>query len=124
MAKKSTSKKIAKLVKPQLQYFKPSYNFNDCTKYIEQKYGYQTRGYISIEEKGLDDSVEIGYRDFWHWILDRHEIHNGCYIEFSKYDLDMYKEYGDINDWEAKIYQDYLNEFADENGEINFYVWW
>lgn len=129
MAKKSTKNKKTELVKPKARSRKPELDFNECTDYIEKKYGYSTRGFAFDEEKLLGPTTELEYRDFWHWVVDHYTIHNGCHIEFSQETLDEYKElepndpYG-MKDWQIKIYQDYLNEFADENGEINFYVWW
>lgn len=128
-----TKKKTPTKPKPKSRL--PEFDFNDCTNYIEQKYGYSTRDYagqfrISKTGKILSCNEGVPYQDFWHWVTEVYDIHNGCNITFSQETLDSYKPVegeptdGCMEDWQIKIYQDYLNEFADENGEINFYVWW
>lgn len=59
------------------------------------------------------------YLDFWHWVVDNYEIHNGCYITFSRETYDAIKE-----DWVKTIYGYYLTEFENKNGEIDFRVEW
>lgn len=29
-----------------------------------------------------------------------------------------------MKDWQREIYKRYLDEFADENGELTLYCWW
>jgi hypothetical protein len=106
-----------KLTKPQLQT-KTFYNYNDCRNYLEKKYGYDERDYAKkFQGKKVHDDKP--YLDFWHWVIDHNEVHNGCFISFERGTLEYITE-----EWVKEIYTHYLDEFADEKGEIVFYVWW
>lgn len=97
---------------------KTAYDYNQCRDYLEAKYGYEERDYVGMfKEKKVNEEVE--YLDFWHWVLDRHTIHNGCYVTFSKEELDEIDK-----EWVREIYSHYIEEFADDNGELELYVWW
>jgi hypothetical protein len=60
------------------------------------------------------------YQDFWHFLLDHHEIYNGGFFTMNK---DILMEEAD--DWQKEILQHYFGEFDPSNkGEIEFYVSW
>lgn len=66
------------------------------------------------------ENPEPEYQNFWHWIIDRYEIHNGCEITF-------YESEPPAKDWQKEIYMRYIEEFGEGeigNREINFYVSW
>ncbi len=65
--------------------------------------------------------MEPEYLDFWHWVVDHHEIHNPCYITFSK---EQFNEMTKEPEWIQKIYGYYLKEFANKNGEVEMEVSW
>lgn len=115
-------KKIDKPVKQTKTY----YDYNECRNYLENKYGYDERDYSKRFKRkdgkltGINNDVE--YRDFWHWVLDHNQISNGCFITFYKEDLEDPEM--DFEDWQKEIYKRYIDEFADENGELEMYVWW
>jgi len=112
MAKK---KKVPE--KPQKQV-REYYDYNKCRDYLEAKYGYSERDYAGMS-KGKGVNVSVPYLDFWHWVLENQEVHNGCFISFSRGVLEEIEE-----DWVKEIYTRYLDEFADEKGELEMYVWW
>lgn len=107
----------AQLIKPQKRV-RSCYDYRECRDYLQQKYGYDERDYAGkYRGNGVRDDVE--YLDFWHWVVENHEIHNGCYVVFGRN-----RELQNDPAWVKKIYSRYLDEFADENGELEMYVWW
>lgn len=68
------------MIKPKKRSRKSHYDYNEISDYIEKKYNIELRGY-----KKKKDGI---YRDFWHWLLQRNEIHNGCYIYLIPEDID------------------------------------
>lgn len=107
--------------KPQ-KYTKVYYDYNECREYLEKKYGYDERDYLGKYPKNIKQKIrDVKYLDFWHWVIDHHDINNECFITFSQETLD--EEY-DMEDWQKEIYKRYLDEFADKNGELEMYVWW
>lgn len=100
---------------------KEYYDYNECRDYLQEKYGYDERDYLGMfTGKTVNDNVE--YQDFWHWVCDNYEIHNGCCITF---DMELLKEKDIyIKPWQKEILKHYLEEFADENGKVELYVWW
>lgn len=116
--------------KPTLES-KQYYDYHKCKAFIREKYGYDERDYLGKYKRkngkvlSVNDSVE--YLDFWHWVVDNYEIHNGCFIEFSNEDYDQIEK-----DWVKEIYSHYMDEFCpDKNWKTNecrvgveFYVSW
>lgn len=81
----------------------------------------------------LHREQEPPYLDYWHWITDCFEIHNGCDIEFSNETMDMAvhadakcaDKYPEFKGWLIKITEYLLAEFGEGvNREIKFHVWW
>lgn len=94
------------------------FDYNKCRDYLQAKYGYDERDYAGkFVGKGVRENVP--YLDFWHWVLNHHQIQNGCFVVFTRW------EYEDIEEeWVKVIYGHYLDEFADKEGNLDLYVWW
>jgi len=105
---------------------KEYYDYHDCRDYLQKKYGYDERDYAGEFTKPAKNSKavkalnkeETSYWDFWHHVIRYTEIHNGCFFWMEKEWLE------DATEWQKEIIQHYLDEFADEKGVINFYVYW
>lgn len=102
------------------------YDFNECVRYINNKYNINIRDYANKFKDGdYDDNTP--YLDFWHWMLKYYDISNGCHINFVV-DLsdDSLEEFGlEKDDWQVEIIKLFKSEFCEEGeDEINFYVWW
>lgn len=99
---------------------KTYYDWLECEDYIQKQHKCNIRDFKNKFKKikgklTVDDKKE--YMDFWHWVLNNYEVHNGCFITFTK------EIYESINEeWIKTIYGWFL-EFADE-GEVEFYVTW
>lgn len=93
------------------------YDYIQCRDYLQAKYNYLERDYAGKFANGKLNGKP--YLDFWHWVLDNHEVHNGCEILFSKEELETIEK-----PWVKEIYQRYIDEFADKKGELTLYVWW
>jgi hypothetical protein len=104
--------------KPVAYQASPRYDFHECRDHL----------------------ISLGYsattmRNFWHWMCDALEMHNGSEITFSRETLQYYKDFDSkmpyYKDFDSKmseidreIYQKFLDEFADDDGEVLFWVEW
>ena len=106
-------------------------------KYIEEKYKELDRVYgkgwrdmpmnqlhqlnpnIEADLQKIDEA-EPPYLDFWHWVVDRCNVSNGGIIYFSRTD----SEWPEDEKWIETIYNHFLDEFADENGELAMRTEW
>lgn len=110
-------------MKPKKQT-KGYYDYNQCRNYLQDKYNYDERDYAKKYYRNKKNKItkvnnDKPYLDFWCWVLDNYTINNGCFITFYKNDIKQIKE-----DWIKEIYSHYIDEFADENGELEMYIWW
>ncbi len=62
------------------------------------------------------------YLDFWHWVIENYNPHNGCFMTFSYAALSY--DYAEHPEWVRTIYRNYLDEFANEPGELKMFVQW
>ena len=125
------------LKKPEIKQGEPYWDYHEVIHYIEGKYKIKTRGYtpkvvLPSYKKDLD---------FWLWIIDHNQIHNGSYFYMNMlgdidHDEDEWKE-GDAEDdghwdldsfyrprWVREIQKLIYDEFKPENGEMKFFVCW
>lgn len=95
---------MSNLTKPQPKQHRPAYDYGEIADFIEKKYAIKLRGYKN-EEDGE-------YRDFWHFLVDRCQIHRGCYITVSE-------ETGDgAEEWQKELLSLFLTEFGS-----SIYIW-
>ncbi len=97
----------------------PVYHYNEVMAYIREKYGKDTRNWRGTKFTGKKDDAP--YCDFWHWILDRNEISNGCfftlYIDEEEYFKDDFEK-----EWVTEIFDILKKEFNET--EFEFWVEW
>lgn len=103
---------------------------NACKKETDEKFGEngwwteKPEKYTKEQKKALNYyeklmKKEPPYLDFWHFILDHHDIHNGSYFTMDKELME------DAEDWQKEILQHYFDEFdPKDTGEIEFWVAW
>lgn len=104
--------------KPKLKN-KSSYDWNKAVEYIEKKYNIDIRDYAGKFKNGKMRDVK--YLDFWHFMIDMFDIHNGCFITLSDdYIIDNEK----IEPWQKEINDIFLDEFGGKNREATFWVSW
>ena len=129
------------------EYLEKKYGYNerDCANQsgyhkkivdeITKKYGgdgFYTKVLADMDElekKAHEEFVKLDdkeqpYQDFWHWVLEYHDVHNGGHITFSADMLDGNYYFQGKWEFARKIFQYYIDEFADEEGEIDFLVEW
>lgn len=108
--KKPTAKKIERL------------DYPECADYIEKKLGYNLRdtlGKFSTENTKSGAYEKIEYRDFWHFIVDVCNVHNGC--EFYMPDpKDEWYFKDNKREWIKPI----LEAFWEEFGAGPYWVEW
>jgi hypothetical protein len=124
---KAVEEKAEKKPEPKMKKPKPtrreSLDFNESTQYLEEAHNIKTRDFAGKFAGDKENYQDIPYLDFWHWLLKRHDVHNGCYMTLSQEEFDEI-EPGENNDWVRTIYGLYLEEFADDTGEAEFWVSW
>ena len=97
---------------------KTSYNYNECLDYIKTKYGYDPDNFANCKFTGKPDDPP--FQNFWGYLCECMEIHNGCYIYFNTFWMDNAPE-----EWQKKIFKDFLTEFGEGiDQEIVFWVSW
>jgi hypothetical protein len=99
---------------------KSYYDYIQCRDYLQKKYDYNERDYAGKFKNR--DKEDVPYQDFWHWVIEHYQVCNGCFITFSKEYLECDGKESEA--WVREIYKHYIDEFADENGELEMYCWW
>jgi hypothetical protein len=97
-----------------------AYDYNECRDWLEVKYGYDERDYARRYDDGGHDAT-APYRDFWHFVLDMEQVHNGCYITIKEDWLE------DAEPWQQEIVNHYLRHFGrvvDGIRQAAFWVEW
>lgn len=105
--------------KPEPCYPHPkSYDYHDCAAWIEQQYHVDLRDYAGT----FDHTPDAPYQDFWRWLLDHNEIHNGCYLGI---DLDDWKNDEETPLWVQSILVLFLEAFLpNDNEDYLFWISW
>lgn len=105
----------------------PAIDYHEARDYINKKYNCDIDNYYNYK---YDGSSTVPYCNFWHWLVDAVDIHNGCYFYLGHEDaLEMTDEVEleDYlgNDWKfiQEVLRLFYKEFG-ENGEIYFHVEW
>jgi len=109
---KPKTKTPKKMTKPKPRKEEVLY-LQDCEKYVAHKLGlHDLRDTLGKFAKPLKKNwEEIEYRDFWHFLCDKQEVHNGC-------DIWMLDE-GD-EPWQTEIVNCFLDEFGDGPYRVNW----
>lgn len=99
---------------------KEYYDYNECKDYIDEKLGRDIDDYaakfVMKNNKPVKVNEHADFKCFWHWVVDRYNITNGCSFGFIESELEYIEE-----DWIKEIYAAFLEEFGKE---IDFEVWW
>jgi len=93
-----------------------AYEFEECRKYIEKKHKVDIRNFAG---KTYDPDNGKPYQDFWHSLNNWHGTYGDTLVMHAEI---LEDEYHDMLDWERTIYQWFIDEFADEDGRIDFWV--
>lgn len=80
------------------------YPYNECAKYIEHLMGIKDIRDVDGKFYG-NEAAE--YKDFWHFLLDKKDIHNGCAIQICMEDADG------AEDWQREIVELFVKEFGE-----------
>lgn len=89
-------------------YVKEAIDYGEAAKWVGDKLGYDIRDVNSCSDYDFADPNRPKYLDYWHYIINNQEVHNGGTIYIDKYML----EFGE--DWQNKITQCFIDEFGDE----------
>lgn len=111
---------MTELIKPEKET-KSYHVYTKVRDYLQQKYGYDERDYVGRYNRRTTHEYDPTkpHWDFWHWVVQHHDITNGCFITFTRDQLHEIQV-----DWVKEIYSRYLDEFADEDGTLEMWVWW
>lgn len=87
-----------------------SYDYSQCEKWVAKKLGIRDLRDVA-NRFGPKPNKDAEYQDFWHFLIDSQEIHNGCFIHIDTHYLE------ESPDWVKPI----LKMFAQEFGETTQY---
>lgn len=104
-AKKTATKKLAKPKAEKMVVF----DYHECAAFVGQKLGYDLCDTLGR----FTGNPKAEYRDFWHFLIDHCDIHNGCQIWMPTPEKCN-------KDWQNVILQAFLDEF----GEGPYWVSW
>lgn len=89
---------------------KEYYDYNELRDYLQDKYNYDEWDYAGkySKRKGVStpEGEVVPYLDFWHWVVENYDIHNGCYITFHS---ERFEEIGENKGWIKEIYKTYIS---------------
>ena len=104
------------MVERPKKHTKTFYDYNECSEYLQQKYGYNERDVAgAITKDGIDKTKP--YQDFFRWLINHFDINSGTFFDFCEGDA-LYEE-----EWIQTIYNRYVDEFA-EDGTCEMFIWW
>lgn len=90
-----------------------AWDYNKCADKIEEVLGYKLRD--TLGKHGKSESKEVEYRDFWHFIGDNCEPHNGSIICIGSELKDGAKN------WQKEIIDAFVEQFGDDQ---EYWVEW
>lgn len=109
---------MAKLTKPKKKSGKSYWDFHEVTNYLEQLHGKDFRDYAG--KWCAKGNEEKPYLDFWHWIIDGGDIHNGCF--FYMPDRECLND-PEVEDWKKEIVKYYVDFLGDDYDEEMWVDW-
>jgi hypothetical protein len=96
-----------------------AYDYHACRDWINRVYRITIEDYANCF--GPDGDSERPFLSFWHWIMERCDIHNGCYFGL---DLADEAEDSETPDWVKQILLRFLVEFAPNDTEGYTHWFW
>ena len=97
--------------KPELKCVDMAINWREAREWIRHKTGRDIRDWLGkFGPDGKEFHKEIPYRDFWNWITDHCDIHNGCLFSLRSEHLENCQ--GD-EAWAAEVLNMFIAEFGD-----------
>jgi len=100
---------------------KEYYDYSKCADYIAHKLGIEDLN--DIDNSHRDPAAE--YKNFWHFLVDQKEIHNGMFVDFRYWEdnlpNDVLPEKYQIKPWQDRIVRAFIEEFGED---AEYWVWW
>jgi hypothetical protein len=104
------------LEKPIACRSEPHLDYHDCARWVEKKLGKELRNYAGYT---YQDGDTRPYQDFWHYVIDQTEIHNGCYFYLTVQGTDI----EECEPWQKEILATFAEEFSDHIDDDLLYFW-
>jgi hypothetical protein len=104
--------------KPKPKKHKAILDYRECANYIAYKLGIKDLRDVDgkFDPKNAKRMDEIEYKDFWHFVCDNGDVHNGCEIYLPLTEDDNPQE-----EWIRKIVHAFNKEFGEE---VPYWVEW
>lgn len=111
----------AKKLKVPKRHMKRHWNYNEVQKYLEKLHGKNFRDYAGRYGVNAPEDDTVPYQDFWHWVCDLNEVHNGCYIRLPEWDY--YYNNQDTEPWKKEIMKFFKDFLGDDYHERMWVEW-
>lgn len=110
-----------------IKHSKSYYYYNELLEYLQEKSGRQFNDYYGACLRSRVTGIPNSDREFlcfWHWVCDNCNPQNGGFITFYREWLTSEEYDWTGEEWVKEIYAMFVDEFADENGEVEMMVSW
>ena len=87
-------------------------DYSECTQEVQNILGYDIRDVNGRFKKDGNRMAE--YRDWWHYLIEQQEVHNGCLIWIGS-------EMLGAEPWQDEITQCFIDTFGDDQ---QYWVEW
>lgn len=113
------AKKVKTMKKPTKKQAKPYWDFYEVMGYLEQLHGKNFRDYAGKHGSNKDN---VPYLDFWHWVCDQNEVHNGSWIHLPDWHYYMDPD-THTDEWKKEIMQYFYDFLGDDYHERLWAAW-
>jgi hypothetical protein len=103
------------IAKPKKHVSEPYWDYHEVAHFINKKYKVDIDNFAGHKYTGKKN--DMPYQNFWHWICDFNEIHNGSYFELDLVDGiadEVEDEKCGTPAWVKEILKMFLDEFEEE----------
>lgn len=114
---KKPSKKIVSPKKHKESYW----DFYEVMHYLEKLHKKDFQDYAGKWGRKDDENDLIPYQNFWHWILDLNDVHNGVFIHLPEWSYYMNNK--DTEAWKKEIMQHFYDFLGSEYHERLWCAW-
>lgn len=111
-------KSLSKLIKPKKKDLGKAFVWREVRDFIQKKYKVDLDDYKGKFKKNAKPDTK--YCNFWHWMVEDSDIHNGCFTWLGWDWLDS----DETEPWIKEILTMIMKEFAPKDDDLKLWVDW